>query len=198
MSVVVAQLTKVKVVIEGIAPGVMFQGKGVMEADANGKKPKKRSQEEEARLRAHWMGRGKNKQLCIPWVMFQKSFCQAANAFDWVMPDGKKQKVKLGYIIGSTLTCEVDFISLGTDQFETWVEWVRIPPKTGAMVQIGRPLIRKWKVEMILVIDDEMWNVAILEEIIAHAGKVVGIGAQRPGLKGPYGKFVVLSFEVME
>lgn len=180
---------RVRVRIKGIAPGVMFQGKGLMEQDG-GKPGKPRPPEEEARLRAHWTGSGKGKQLCVPAVMLYNCFCKAAGFFKF------KGNMKMSTIVASTVAFEVDEIPLGTDQFETHVEYVRIPPKTGAMVKVGRPLLREWSAEFYLIVDDEMYDAAKLEEIIRHAGKMIGIGAGRPELKRPYGKFIVDDFQI--
>jgi hypothetical protein len=207
------QLTKVHVALEGLPPGVIFQGKGLMELEKNGhakadaddgeekgkKKPPKTKKgkylppEEEAKHRAHWMGRGKTRQLCIPSRMLYLSFCQGA--LDFKQANDKKKNMSA--LVASTVAFEQDKIPLGTSKFETLEEYVRIPPRTGAMVLIGRPLLPKWKVSFDLLVDDEMWDAAMLEEIIAHAGKVVGIGAWRPRLKGPYGKFVVGEFKIL-
>lgn len=196
MSTVVDELVKVNVSLESRLPGLLFGGKGVMEADADGsgKKAKRRPIEEEAKLRAHWMGEGKDRQLCIPSVMLYKSFCQAATDFTWE----KNKKKSMVYIVGATLAFEQENIPLICEGYSVFAEWVRIPPRTGAMVKIGRPLIREWKADFSLLIDDELWDVNQFEQIINHAGKTVGVGAWRPGLKGAYGRFRVTDFEVVE
>lgn len=79
MSIVVSSLVRINVSIEGIPPGVMFQGKGQMLLDEQKGKPKKpRPPEEEARLRAHWTKVGGKPQLAIPSVMLYKSICLGA------------------------------------------------------------------------------------------------------------------------
>jgi hypothetical protein len=198
MMSVVNDLVCVSITMEGLPPGLLFQGKGLMEADAKDPTPKKKGKayrpaDEEAKLRAHWMQNGKGKQvLCIPSVMLYNSFCKAAG--DYKDPGNKKRS--MGTLIGSTISFDDTKISLGTDKFETYEEYVKIPPRTGAMVLVGRPLIRDWKVTFGMSCDCELWNIAILEEIIRSAGKTVGVGAWRPQLKGPYGKFRLVEFKV--
>lgn len=191
-------LVKVQLTLEGRPPGLLFQGKGVMEADAKDGKPKKkgaayRPAKEEAELRAHWKGTGKAKQLCIPSVMLYNSFCQAA--MDFKDPSNKKRS--MGTLIGSTIAFDELKISLGKSTFEVYEDYVKIPPRTGVMVLIGRPLIREWKVTFKMVCDCEMWSIEMLPDIIRSAGKVVGIGAWRPKLKGPYGKYILKTFKVL-
>jgi hypothetical protein len=102
-------------------------------------------------------------------------------------------------VVAATIACEQDMIPLGTDQYEVYPEWVRIPPRTGAMVKVARPRLRRWSCSFLMLVDPEMYGkhgVKVLREIIAHAGKMVGLGPWRPSLKGPYGKFTVEGFEI--
>ena len=191
----VITLKRVRVKLVGLSP-LIFQGKGVMEADADGgggKKGKHRPAIEEAALRAHWMGKGRKRQTCIPSMMFYKSFCQAA--LDFKQPQNKKKS--MAYLVGATVSFEEDKIPLN-EPYEVFEEWVLIPPRTGAAVKIGRPLWKKWSSEFTLLVDDEMWPVESLKEIITHAGKMVGIGAWRPGLKGSYGRYAIKEFSVLK
>jgi len=191
------QLTRVKVSLQGLPPGLLFQGKGLMEADqkdpTSSKKKTYRPAAEEAELRAHWLGNGKKRQLCIPSVMLYNSFCQAA--MDFKDPNNKKRS--MGNLIGSTISFEDVKIGLGHSKYEVYEDYVKIPPRTGAMVLIGRPLIREWAASFVMNCDCEMWTAGLLEEIIKTAGKTVGIGAWRPKLRGPYGKFTLKEFKVL-
>ncbi len=190
------QLTRVKVKVQGLTP-VIFQGKGLMKLDVSGsgKKSKKYlPPEEEAMHRAHWMGKGKSRQLAIPSVMFYRSLCQAAG--DYKDPVNKKKM--LTYLFGSTISIEEEMIPLGTDKFETYIDWVKIPPRTGAMVEIGRPKLLKWGCEFTMLLDDEVYETKLVHEVLSHSGRNVGIGANRPGLKGSNGKYAVLNFDVLE
>lgn len=100
-------------------------------------------------------------------------------------------------IVAATISCEQDMISLGSDEYEVYEEWCRIPPRTGAMVKVARPRIRQWSASFIMLVDSEMYGdkgVERLEDIINQAGKMIGIGPWRPSLGGPYGRFRVVSF----
>lgn len=189
-----SSIVRIRVGLRGLPPGLLFGGKGLMEEDQGkgGKRTKQRTPEEEAELRAHWMNNGKKRELCIPWIMLYNSVCQAAGTFKF-----RGQKT-MSTVVAATVSCEQDRISLGDATYETYAEWCRIPPKTGAMVKLGRPLIRKWDCSFVLVVDSEMYDANILKEIFAHAGKMVGIGAWRPSLKGPHGKWEVMGFEILE
>lgn len=191
MPSVAMTLTKVEVTVEGLPPGLIFQGKGLMALDGTKRKPE-RPPEKEAELRAHWVKVKGKKQLCIPSEMFYNSFCQAGVDFK----DPNKKSRGMGNLIGATISIEPPRIPLGTAKHEVKMDWVRIPPRTGAMVEIGRPWIREWKASFTVTVDEEFWKAELLEGIIKHAGKRVGIGAWRPSLRGAYGKFVVVKFAV--
>lgn len=195
----VSDLVKVSVGLEGVPPGILFQGKGLMIEEAKNPKSSKkgaknpRTLEEEAELRAHWKGAGKKRELCIPSVMLYNAICSAAGDFK----NEKNKKQTMGVIIASAISFEEDKIGLGNCDYEVYEDFCRIPPRTGAMVLIGRPLIPEWNVEFTMSVNDEMFSVSLLMDIIQHAGKVVGIGAWRPKLKGPYGKFQVTKFDAV-
>lgn len=188
------QLATIDVSIQGLPPGLLMASKRIMEADAesSGKKGPRRSFDEEAELHCHWTTVGKKKSLAIPWVNLYNSICKGASDFKY------KGQQTMGTLVAATLTCDVDMIPLNTDQYEVYPEWVRIPPKKGAMVKIARPRIPEWEASFVLLVDTEMYGkgLAVLKEIIAQAGKMVGLGPWRPQLKGPYGRFAVTEFEV--
>jgi hypothetical protein len=189
-------LTSVKVGLRGLPPGLLMASKRIMEADdRSGKKGVRRSHEQEAELHCHWTKAGKEKQLAVPWTNLYKSFCQAATYYKW---QGQKS---FADVVAATISCDRDMVPLGTKEYEVYVDWCRIPPRTGAMVQVARPRLREWACEFVMSVDAEMYGkggIAVLKDIIAHAGKMVGVGPWRPQLRGPYGRFTVLLFEVSE
>jgi len=198
MSSVAMSLAEVVMSVQGLPPGLMFQSKGAMANGSNqsGMDGKHLPPEQEAELRAHWTGKGAKRELAIPSVMFYRSFCQAGMDFK----NPKKKRSNMSFLLGATLSFQETMIPLGIKTFETYVDWVRIPPgPKGAMVQIGRPRIPEWSCELKLWVDDELWNAADLEQIARHAGKQIGIGANSPRLKGPHGKFVIMdgTFKVL-
>ena len=185
-------LTQIRVEIVGLSP-LIFQSKGMMEADQGNRKPGKKylPAEEEAPFRGHWLDKAKKKPY-IPSMMFYKSFCQAA--IEYKQPQNKKKN--MSFLVGATVSFEEEKIPL-KGKYSVFEEWVRIPPRTGAAVKIGRPMFKDWSCGFVLMVDDEMWEAALLRNIITTAGKLVGIGAWRPGLKGPYGRFAIKRFTVL-
>lgn len=195
---VLDSLVRAHVVLRGLPPGLLMGGKGIMEADA--KKTGKagaahRTAEEEARLRAHWTKHNGKESLAIPWTNLYNCFCKGASLFK------KLGGIRMDTAIATAISCEQEKIPLGTDQYEVYVEWCRIPPRTGAMVQIGRPRIREWRCELDMIIDGERFGTKLEETIravISESGKMVGLGPWRPQLKGPYGRFLLEEFRIIE
>ncbi len=203
-------LTRVRVKIQGLPPGILFGGKELMRQQAesgagSGTKKPYMPPDEEAPFRAHWMLKDgsyvkpptnakerKVRILCIPKDMIYRSLCQAAMAFK----NPLNKKSNMSFLVGPTVAFEQERISLGKADYVVQVDWVRIPPKTGAMVQIGRPLVFPWEAEFTLIVDDEQYDAGMLRPMLVHSGRNVGIGANRPGLRGPNGKYRVMEFEV--
>jgi hypothetical protein len=188
-------LKKVRVVLCGREPGMIQQKmNGEQTKPPGGKKGQHATPEQEAINHAHWTGTGKNVSLAIPWVAVYRSICSAASDFK---AGGRKN---MSTLVAATISCETPLISLKTNKYEVFAEFVRIPPRTGAMVRVGRPLIKDWRAEFIMSVDSEMYahgDVGCLRAIIEQAGKMVGLGAWRPQLKGPYGRFFVEVFEIL-
>lgn len=190
-----AGIVTARVSIEGKPPGLLMASKRIMEAqEGHGKKGVTLARDQEAELHCHWTTVKGKKQLAIPWTNLYKSICEAAGQFKF-----RGQKT-MAAVVAATIACDVDMIPLGTDDYEVYVEWVRIPPRTGAMVQMGRPRLRAWSASFNMLVDSELYGkgIGVLREIINHAGKMVGIGPWRPALKGPYGRFAVTAFDVKE
>jgi hypothetical protein len=184
------QLAKIDVRIQGLPPGLLMACKEIMVHQEKLKKGQRLTRELEARYHTHWGTVGKKQVAGIPWVNVYKCLCAAAVRF-------KEGRGAMTQLVAATVSCETDFISLGTDQYEVYTDWVRIPPKTGGLVQIARPRFREWSASFTMIVDTEFYkNVAILEDVLGTAGKMVGLGPNRPALKGPYGRFVVERFEI--
>lgn len=68
---------------------------------------------------------------------------------------------------------------------------VRIPA-TGGRILAHRPMFDDWKLAFTAEIDTSILNPKLFRQIVDDAGKRIGLGAFRPAVKGPYGRFVVM------
>ncbi len=114
--------------------------------------------------------------------------------------NGKKQ------ISTATSTTIYSFIDFGDVYFLTFsnasdykVDIRRGVLQSGASkvaVPIVRPLFRQWEVKVEFLVDESECRVEVVKQLFESAGKKVGLGDFRPAKKGPFGRFVIESWEV--
>lgn len=83
---------------------------------------------------------------------------------------------------------------------EPWtvdIRAVRIP-STGGRILAYRPCFNDWQLSFEMELDESILSAAMLREIVDAAGKRIGLGDFRPATKGPFGRFVVNSWEVAD
>lgn len=86
------------------------------------------------------------------------------------------------------------------DHREPWrvdTRAVRIP-STGGRILAHRPMFDDWKMTFTAELDTTILSEKLLRAIIDDAGKRVGLGDFRPATKGPFGRFVVTNWKVVE
>lgn len=72
---------------------------------------------------------------------------------------------------------------------------VRIP-STGGRVLAHRPCFDDWALSFEVELDQSIMSAELLREILDASGKRIGLGDFRPNCKGPYGRFVVVSWKI--
>lgn len=71
---------------------------------------------------------------------------------------------------------------------------VRIPA-TGGRILAHRPCFPKWRLSFEIELDTDEMSAAFFRDIVDAAGRKIGLGDFRPDCKGPFGRFVVVSWE---
>ena len=71
-------------------------------------------------------------------------------------------------------------------------------PNGGEAVALVRPMFRSWKLTCTIEIDEQEINPARVRELFRKAGRYIGLGDFRPSCKGPFGRFKVAVWEVLE
>lgn len=71
-------------------------------------------------------------------------------------------------------------------------------PATKGRILAHRPLFYDWALEFTAELDTSIVQESLLREIVDAAGKRIGLGDFRPARKGPFGKFRVDSWKVIE
>jgi hypothetical protein len=69
-------------------------------------------------------------------------------------------------------------------------------PSTGGRIMCHRPRLDRWALAFTLDVDTTMFTLEIVRLLLDDAGKRIGLGDFRPARKGPFGRFVVVGWEV--
>jgi hypothetical protein len=83
----------------------------------------------------------------------------------------------------------------GTPKWEVDSRSVVIPA-TGGRVMCHRPRVDAWRISFTLEIDTDLFTVQLVRQLLDDAGKRIGLGDFRPSRKGPFGRFVVVAWDV--
>lgn len=86
---------------------------------------------------------------------------------------------------------------LGTDHWEVDSRSVVIP-STGGRIMCHRPRVDQWQLSFTLDVDTGMFSPGLVRSVVDDAGKKIGLGDYRPARKGPFGRFVVRQWDVIE
>jgi len=68
----------------------------------------------------------------------------------------------------------------------------------GVAVAIIRPKIMNWEIDVTLEFDQDEINESKVRAVVEAAGKFAGLGDFRPACKGPFGRFTVKDWQVVE
>jgi len=72
-----------------------------------------------------------------------------------------------------------------------------VNPSTGGRMMCHRPRFDAWKIGFTLVVDPSMFDEAIVRRLVDDMGSKIGLGDFRPARKGPFGRFLVVSWKRM-
>lgn len=95
-------------------------------------------------------------------------------------------------ILLEEMVCQLD-----TNEWEVDSRSVVIP-STGGRIMCHRPRVDRWCCSFTLDVDTTMFGPILVRSIVDDAGKKIGLGDFRPARKGPFGRFVVKEWVVLE
>lgn len=86
------------------------------------------------------------------------------------------------------------------DQEITWIADRRrgVNATTKGATAIIRPKFPQWAFDVTIEVDESQVEITKIKELVTAAGRFAGLGDFRPAKRGPFGRFVVSKFEVME
>ena len=176
----------VKVTIKGTSP-ILLNNPASMGSNTTGKKVIPTPQQE-AESKCYW-DTGHSSLVIPSWNLF-RCLVSASKGFR----DGRKS-LSPTFNAGVRIEPE-DYLSFGTDKYEIDIRRA-VVQRQGVLR--ARPKLTSWALNFDLLVDTEDFPQRLLpavEKIVEDAGRRIGLGDFRLEKSGPYGKFVVESWEV--
>jgi hypothetical protein len=180
-------MEKVNVTIQGITPILFNRFRDVV---IGGKSKKRTGAIEESDIEDKLYKDEKGK-VQLPAVYLKNAITESAKQFKIV----GKNKATYSKIVGSSVEIQPFYIDLDAGKYEIFRISVRNPMTNGRMMR-ERPRFDKWLATFEIILNDNQIDVSVMNEILEHAGKYVGIGDWRPEKKGMFGKFMITSYKV--
>jgi len=100
-------------------------------------------------------------------------------------------------LIPAGLLVEEIMVPLGTKDFEVDSRRVRIP-STGGYIMRHRARLDRWTAAFTIDLDESVFSQEFVRAIVDDAGKKIGVGDYRPATRGPFGRFTVTRWEVVD
>lgn len=134
-----------------------------------------------------------------PGIPMEYLFSCLVEAGRHVKNNGKKQiSTATSSLLPSFLTIEEAFLPF-IKHSDMVVDMRRGRlPKDGTAVCLVRPKFEQWTCEVTLEIDESIANEKTVRELLKVAGTAIGLGDFRPAKRGPFGRFEVASWKVIE
>ena len=131
-----------------------------------------------------------DKTICIPSVYIKNCIVEASKQFK-IIGKGKATYTK---IVASTTDINPFMIELKSGKYEIF-RISAVNPMTKGRMMTQRPKFNKWSMEFEIHLNDPAVDISVINEILEHSGKYVGIGDWRPEKKGMFGKFMITLFK---
>jgi hypothetical protein len=189
-------MTKIQVTIEGLSPLLMNRVTENIEIKISSGTSKasvgeKGSPREQAKPKAYMDNKG---YLYIPGPNIFACIIQAGT-FHKI--NKKQVTTQKSSIVPAGILLEELVCPLNTKNFEIDSRSVVIPA-TGGRIMCHRPRLDKWRTNFTLAVDESIFTLGFVRTLVEDAGKNVGLGDFRLEKKGPFGKFGIVSWEILK
>jgi hypothetical protein len=131
-----------------------------------------------------------SRRLYIPQMAMQRALIAGA-----AYSKGKG-RASLQKPAAACLLIEQPYLWIGTSDYAVDVRPVVIPATKGRVLRY-RPRVDKWATTFRLNYDDTLLSAKQVRQIVDDTGKNVGVLDFRPEKKGPFGRFIVDSWEAV-
>ena len=179
-------MEKIKVTIEGTTP-ILFNR--FRDAAIEGKSKKRTGAMAESEIEDK-LYLDEDGKVQLPSVYIKNCITEASKQFK-IVGKGKSTYSKL---VASTIDIEPFMIEFKSGKYEVF-RISAVNPMTRGRMMTERPRYNKWGASFEIVLNDPGVTVSVINEILEHAGKYVGVGDWRPQTKGMFGKFMISSFK---
>lgn len=179
-------MEKIKATIEGTTPIIFNRFR---DTQIEGKSKKRTGAIAEAEIEDK-LYQDEDGNTLLPSVYLKNCITEAAKQFK-IVGKGKSTYSKL---VASTVDIEPFMIELKAGKYEVF-RISAVNPMTKGRMMTERPRYNKWSVSFEIILNDPAIPASVINEILEHAGKYVGVGDWRPEKKGMFGKFMITSFK---
>lgn len=130
----------------------------------------------------------------IPGMSFKMALDKAASFLGMKIP-GKRNATYTKHFLAGVLVLDNCPINVRKDEVEPEWLYVNSDGVRGSGKRVWRcfPLIHEWETDVTFYIADETVTKDVFEQVLAEAGKFIGIGRFRPERGGFKGRFSVVS-----
>jgi hypothetical protein len=146
----------------------------------------KKSAEEQAEFAAY--RHPDTGELCIPGICVQRCLIQAATY------SKGKNRASLQKPTAACIMVEPEYLPLGCRQYDIDSRPVVIGPTRGRIIR-HRPRLNDWEVSFMLSWDPILLKEQEVRKIVDDGGTRVGLLDFRPERKGPFGRFMVITWK---
>ena len=178
---------EIKVTIEGTTP-ILFNRFRDTSIEGKSKKRTGALVESDIHDKLYYDERGK---VQLPSVYIKNSLTEAAKQFKIQ----GKNKATYSKIVGSTVDIAPFYIELEYPENYEVFRISAVNPMTKGRMMVSRPKFNKWSASFSIILNDPQVDSNVVNEILEHAGKYVGLGDWRPEKKGMFGKFMITSWK---
>lgn len=177
---------KIKVTIEGTTP-LLFNRFRDVAIEGKSKKRTGAMAEADVEDKLYLDDTGK---VQLPSVYLKNCLTEASKQFK-IVGKGKSTYSKL---VASTVDISPFMIDLDAEKYQIF-RISAVNPMTKGRMMTERPRFNTWSASFEILLNDESVPVSVINEILEHGGKYVGVGDWRPEKKGMHGKFLISSFK---
>lgn len=187
----------VEVTIEGLTAVLMhkFEESNEVETETRTVRLESNTPREKAERVAY---RLEDSTLYIPGAAISRLLREAGGSHK---QRGSRKSVR--YIVPAAVVVLSDAIVLHDaagsplTQFEVDSRPITIPSTKGRIMR-HRPKVEKWRASFSMEVDETVLGLELVQQLLEEGGRRIGILDYRPEKGGPFGRFSVISWKVIE